>query len=137
MIFDNIHDEKNNKVNMTAKILGTKVRVISWIWVTAWKSDMRIPTVMPTSKRGEARRRAMVMAFWAMEIASDGVMIYTPKLFTSEPTIRYQPSTSTKSSSLNGSDTMMGGSIIIPMDNRTLATTMSIIRKGRKRTKPI
>ena len=44
--------------------------------------------------------------------------------------MRYQPSARTKIMSLKGSDTMMGGSIIMPMERSTLATTMSMIRKG-------
>jgi len=49
---------------------------------------------------------------------------------TNEPTNRFQPSTSTKSMSLNGRDMKMGGNIIMPVDKRTLATTISMIKKG-------
>ena len=42
-----------------------------------------------------------------------------------------QPLTVTNSSSLKGSETMVGGSITIPMDIRVVATTISISRKGR------
>jgi hypothetical protein len=38
---------------------------------------------------------------------------------------------------LNGNDTMIGGSIIIPIDMRTDATTMSMTRNGMNRRKPI
>ena len=46
-----------------------------------------------------------------------------------DPTSRLHPSTSTKSMILNGSEIMMEGSIIMPMDNRMDATTMSMMRK--------
>jgi len=32
--------------------------------------------------------------------------------------------------SLKGKDTIIGGSIIIPIESRTLATTMSMIKNG-------
>ncbi len=51
--------------------------------------------------------------------------------------IRFHPSTRTNSINLNGRDIMTGGSIIIPMLNSTLATTMSMIRKGTNNTNPI
>jgi len=38
---------------------------------------------------------------------------------------------------LNGNEMIMGDSIIIPIDIKTLATTMSIIKKGIKIRKPI
>ena len=42
-----------------------------------------------------------------------------------------QPLTVTNSSSLKGRETMVGGSITIPMDIRVVASTISISRKGR------
>ncbi len=48
-----------------------------------------------------------------------------------------QPSATTKKASLKGSDTTDGGTIIIPIDIRTAATTRSMIRNGRKTRKPI
>ncbi|MBU3982275.1 MAG: hypothetical protein KJ985_02065, partial [Proteobacteria bacterium] len=52
---------------------------------------------------------------------------HTPKLFTSEPTIRYQPSTSTKSNSLKGRETITGGSIIMPMASILLSMGMMML----------
>src|SRR3546814_13602727 len=49
----------------------------------------------------------------------------------------YQPSTSTKKISLKGSEIITGGSIIMPIDMRIEATTMSMMRKGRNSRKPI
>ena len=54
-----------------------------------------------------------------------------------EPINKFQPSTKTNNSNLNGSEIITGGSIIIPMDNKMLATTISMTRKGRKIKNPI
>src|ERR1035438_936885 len=59
------------------------------------------------------------------------------KLEASEPRSRFQPSASTNSISLKGSEMSTGDSIIMPSDIRTLATIMSMMRKGRKTRKPI
>ena len=47
------------------------------------------------------------------------------------PTISRQPSTSTNSSSLKGNEISTGGSISMPIETITLATTMSRIRNGK------
>ena len=47
-----------------------------------------------------------------------------------------QPSIKTNSNILKGVDTMAGGSIIIPMDIKVVAITISNIKKGRKRMIP-
>ena len=52
-------------------------------------------------------------------------------------TISPQPLTSTNSSSLNGRDTVTGGSIIMPSDISDAETTMSMTRNGMKMTKPM
>ena len=44
--------------------------------------------------------------------------------------IRSHPSATTKSRILNGIDIVVGGSIIIPIDIRVDATTISMIRNG-------
>jgi hypothetical protein len=62
-------------------------------------------------------------------------IFYPPKLRTRLPTIMNQPSTRTKKMILKGSAMMIGGSIIIPIDIKTDATTMSMIRKGRNSKK--
>src|SRR4051812_49509909 len=51
--------------------------------------------------------------------------------------VRAQPSTRTKRRSLNGIDTMVGDSIIMPSAIKVEATTRSMMRKGRKIRKPI
>src|SRR5262249_12100276 len=60
-----------------------------------------------------------------------------PKLWISEPQTRYQPSISTKKISLNGRDSTFGGKLTMPIDMTSDATTMSMIRNGRNRRKPI
>src|SRR2546430_16594927 len=50
---------------------------------------------------------------------------------------RPQPLTSTNSSILNGSDTVTGGSIIMPSDISDADTTMSMTRNGMKMTNPM
>ena len=44
--------------------------------------------------------------------------------------ISAQPSTTTKSSSLNGSDTIVGGTIIMPIAMSEALTSMSSTRTG-------
>lgn len=57
-------------------------------------------------------------------------LLFYPKLFTNDPITRPHPSTSTNSKILKGSEIMTGGSIIIPIDINTEATTMSTTMKG-------
>ena len=59
------------------------------------------------------------------------------KLLTNDPAIMLHPSTSTKKISLKGSDTVVGGSIIMPTDIKIEATTKSMTRKGMNNKKPI
>src|SRR3546814_11486386 len=53
------------------------------------------------------------------------------------PIVSAQPSTRTNSSSLNGSEMIVGDSIIMPRLISTVATTRSMTMKGRKMRKPI
>ena len=58
-------------------------------------------------------------------------MVYLKtKLDANEPMSKVQPSTKTKSISLNGIEMIMGESIIMPMDIKTLATIKSITTNG-------
>ncbi len=50
--FFNNQGKVNTNTTISAKILGTKVRVISWIWVTACKILMTKPTIKAVSKKG-------------------------------------------------------------------------------------
>jgi hypothetical protein len=128
----NIQGAAARSANRTATILGTKVSVISCTWVVACNMAITNPTINPTPRSGAESRRVSFMASLAMLTTNSGVICLTSheKLFTIDPTSRFQPSTSTNNISLKGNETMKGGSIIIPMDRRTLATTMSMIKKG-------
>ena len=53
------------------------------------------------------------------------------------PISRFQPSMSTKNSTLNGREMTVGGSIIMPIDMVSVATIMSITRNGSTIRKPI
>ncbi len=53
------------------------------------------------------------------------------------PITNDQPSINTNNINLNGNEIIIGDNIIIPIDIKTLATTMSIIKKGIKIRKPI
>ena len=66
---------------------------------------------------------------WVTTSAVIAVLLYW-KLFTIDPTTRYHPSAKTNRISLNGREITTGGSNIMPIDIRTLATTMSTIRNG-------
>src|SRR5580658_1950917 len=59
------------------------------------------------------------------------------KLFTSDPTTRFQPSTSTNRRILNGAEIITGGNWIMPIESVTDATTRSMTRNGKYRTAPI
>src|ERR1700761_322401 len=63
--------------------------------------------------------------------------VHQLKLLISEPISRCHPSTMRKSSSLSGVEITTGGSCNMPTEVVMEATTMSTIRKGRKRTVPI
>ena len=54
-----------------------------------------------------------------------------------EPIIKDQPSTKTNNMSLKGIEIIIGDSIIIPIDIKTLATTRSIITNGMYIKNPI
>ncbi len=59
------------------------------------------------------------------------------KLLTNEPANIYQPSIITKNIILNGNAKTDGGSIIMPIDIKTDAMTISMIKNGTKIKKPI
>src|SRR5215813_6448670 len=57
-----------------ARILGTKASVISWIWVSAWNSEMTTPTMSPISISGLATITSVMIASRATSSTSDPVM---------------------------------------------------------------
>lgn len=129
----NIHGKKTTVATMTPIILGMKVSVISCMEVTAWNMLTATPMIRPKPSMGAETKIVISRDFFAISTMYSGVILIPfrqPKLFTSEPTIRYQPSTSTKSISLNGIEIITGGNIIMPMLISTEAITMSTTRKG-------
>lgn len=58
------------------------------------------------------------------------MLSYVAKLEAKLPMIKVQPSTNTNSISLKGIEIIMGDSIIIPIDIKTLATTKSMTING-------
>src|SRR6185503_11024142 len=67
----------------------------------------------------------------------DGFRAHRKKLAASVPMTRDQPSMSTNSMILNGSEISTGDSIIMPIDMSTLATTRSMITNGMNSRNPI
>src|SRR5258708_6848269 len=61
-----------------ARILGTKTSVISWIWVSACKSEMTTPTTRPISISGLATRTSVTRASRATSRTSGPVMTSLP-----------------------------------------------------------
>src|SRR5258708_33470627 len=57
-----------------ARILGTKTSVISWIWVSACKSEMATPTTRPISISGLATRTSVTSESRATSRTSGPVM---------------------------------------------------------------
>src|SRR5262245_57786156 len=60
-----------------ARIFGTKASVISWIWVSAWTSDMTTPTMSPISISGLETITSVRIASRATSSTSDPVMAQT------------------------------------------------------------
>ena len=56
---------------------------------------------------------------------------YTAKPLAIDRTSRFHPSIRTNSKSLNGSEMMTGGNIIMPIARSTFAMTMSMTKKGK------
>ena len=57
-----------------ATIFGTKVSVISWIWVSAWTSAMPTPTSMAAATAGPEAVSTVQIAYWTMSSASASFM---------------------------------------------------------------
>src|SRR5215470_16840004 len=57
-----------------ARILGTKASVISWIWVSAWNSEMTTPTMSPISISGLATITSVMIASRPTSSTSGPVM---------------------------------------------------------------
>src|SRR6478736_4227959 len=98
--------------------LGTKLSVTSWIWVTDCTSETTNPTTSAVTSTGAASLAASTRASRPTSTTAAVSIAHPPTVYepTSDVTTRPQPSTSTKSSSLNGSEIITGGSIIMPID---------------------
>src|SRR5690606_23775578 len=97
------------------------------------------PTSMPTISSGATtvsavtsverpRSSAKASSIGSQAAANDRVR---------EATTRFQPSTSTNSSTFNGVDTMTGGSVNMPIEINSDDTIRSIATNGRNNAKPI
>src|SRR5690606_14883792 len=64
----------SSMVTKMAMILGTKTRVISWIWVRAWNSAMMTPTTSPTTIMGADTMMSVQMADCAISRVNSPVM---------------------------------------------------------------
>ena len=137
----------------TARILGIKIKVCSCIEVAVCNIPMKSPIIIAVSKIGNVTE--IIVHIAAVRIssklnvvtdtfslsflyerprggrvgggASYGTFV---KLFNTLMTTKFQPSAMMNSKILNGSEIIIGGSIIIPIASSTLDTTMSTTRNG-------
>ena len=72
----NIQLKKNRSPIRTASIFGTKVSVISWIWVVAIKILTARPTISPSPSIGIATRMVTLIASWANATTNSGVILF-------------------------------------------------------------
>ena len=100
--------------------------------VAACNTPTSNPAKSAAAKIGKATLVVTIRDSIAISITNEVSIcyLYLMNVETNELVIRPQPSTNTKSSSLNGSEIIIGDSIIIPIDMRTLATTRSIMMNG-------
>ena len=59
-----------------ARILGTNTSVISWIWVSAWNSEITTPTTSPTTISGLDTRTSVTTVSRATSRTSGPVISY-------------------------------------------------------------
>lgn len=123
----------------TASIFGMKINVCSCIDVAVCNIPMNKPTIIAVSSIGSVTEIIVQIAPLNMSIRLKlvtGILrSHSPygtfvKLFSTLITTRFQPSAITNSNILNGKEIIIGGSIIIPIANRTLDTTMSTTKNG-------
>ena len=102
----------------------------------AYKGDrLTVSDVDRLRRAAEAAGIDGVSQYWSPEVHAAAFSVDPdqpgPKLSTRLPATRCQPSISTKKMSLNGSEMLFGGSIIMPRLIRMLETTTSMTRNGR------
>lgn len=98
--------------------------------------------IMLMSKIGSDSLNATKTASLKINVASLEFTLIPPqsyylKLVTNDLTNKFQPSAKINIKILNGNEIIAGGNIIIPKDIRMLDTTISIIRNGTNKQKPI
>jgi hypothetical protein len=109
----------------------TNVSVASLTCVAACIKLIKPPITKLVSRNGVTNNKVIITAFVANVMTKlSSIISFYLKLKTSDCANKYHPSTNTKSNNLNGNEIKEGGSIIIPIANNTLETTMSIIKKG-------
>src|SRR5690606_21468 len=134
-----IQGSSASSVAATASILGTIASVCSCTAVAVCTRLTARPTSMPTISSGATtvsavtsverpRSSAKASSIGSQAAANDRVR---------EATTRFQPSTSTNSSTFNGVDTMTGGSVNMPIEINSDDTIRSIATNGRNNAKPI
>ena len=125
-------------VSITIITFGTKLNVISLIDVAAWKIPINKPIANAINKTGPEARIICQKAICNISIFPSNVIFYTvTNVLAREPTVIAHPSTRTNNNNLNGKETNIGESIIIPNDIRIDAITMSITRNGKNNKNPI
>ena len=72
---DSMNGRKSSSDRRMTIIFGTKVRVISWICVNAWKNEIARPTTSASSIAGAPSFKATMIASRATERASADVIL--------------------------------------------------------------
>lgn len=130
----NIQPPKSASIAKIVSIFGRNVSVCSCIEVVAWKIATISPIINAENKIGATKIKTCKMPERIKFIICPKPMFAYLKTEMKSCRVKIpQPSTSTKSISLNGMEIWTGGSIIIPIDMRMLATTMSIMMNGMYR----
>ncbi|MBZ4681683.1 MAG: hypothetical protein JG778_758 [Thermodesulfobacterium sp.] len=81
--FFNSQGKVNTNTTISAKILGTKVRVISWIWVTACKILIIKPTIKAVSKKGpEIKIQSLIDSLANVKMVASVIFLTPPLMKT-------------------------------------------------------
>src|ERR1700679_3839089 len=77
-----IHGSSNNMMAMTARALGTKASVCSWIVVTAWNKLMARPMTIAVKRIGAAMVSAWMIIVFSKSMANSGFIFFQPPVKT-------------------------------------------------------
>jgi hypothetical protein len=135
MSVDNCQPPTTAKVKASAANLGIKLSVASLIDVAACKIPITKPTTKEIPSKGAEISTVIHKASRPISTTAAVSIVKLPnsqvtKLAANDPRIRLQPSTSTNNINLKGIEIIIGESIIMPMDIKTLATIKSMTTKG-------